>query len=124
MYFNIKDIEKIIVKMKCEFGDKFWDDFMRKEYALKTNECAKENLEKLETFLPIMESKLLLLKNFQKGNNYYNYPSRLCRTDIDSFWNSDKILNQCDNTILEQFKQYNIQDTLLHLSNKPCNDCQ
>ena len=124
MYLNIKEIEEILEKMRCDFGNKFWKDFMRKEYSLIQNSCSEEALEQLEVFIPIIQSKLLILKNFQKGTSYYNYPSRLCKTDIDYFWNCDKILSACDNKILEQFKQYGIEKNLLSISNIPCNDCK
>jgi hypothetical protein len=123
MYFNIKSIENIIEKMKCDLGNKIWDNFMRKEYSLNITECSQESLEELELFLPIMEAKLLLLKNFQKGNNYYSYPSRLCKTDIDSFWNAENILKDCDNSILDKFKEYGLEKNLLSTGDKPCNNC-
>lgn len=123
MYYNIKDIESIIEGMKCDFGDKIWKNYMRKEYALQIKECSKEELDELESFIPIMESKLLLLKNFKIRSNYYNYPSRICKTDVDNFWNADKILNDCDSLILEKFKQYNIQPSILNLYGDNCSTC-
>ena len=42
MYLNIKEIEEILEKMKCDFGNKFWKDFISKEYSLIQNSCSEE----------------------------------------------------------------------------------
>ena len=119
MYYNIKDIETIVGGMKCEFADKFWKSHLIKEYALQSKECFEDSLLELEYFIPIMEFKLLILKNMKTNCNPYLYPQRTEKTDVDTFWNADKILNECDNKILEKFKYYGIQKSILSLYGYP-----
>lgn len=123
MYYNIKDIEEIIAGMKCAFADAVWKDYMRREYALKTKPCVEQKREELEYFLPIIEYKLKLLNNFKKNQYYYDYPSYLCETDLDNFWNADCILNDCSEQILNRFKHYKIRKSILNLSGDNCSTC-
>jgi hypothetical protein len=119
MYFNIKDIEKILEGMQCDFADLVWKNHMIKEYSLQVKPCSKEEIEKLESFIPIIEFKLAILKNFKATSNYYSYPQRIQKTDVDTFWNADKILNECDSKILEKFKYYGITPSVLELTRNP-----
>lgn len=124
MYYNLKNIETIISGMKCEFATQIWNDFLRKEYALQTKDCVVKKKEELEYFLPIIEHKQKLLNNFKKNKYYYDYPSMLCETDLDSFWNADCVLKDCTDQILNKFKHYAKSVSVLNLSGDYCNTCK
>jgi hypothetical protein len=124
MYYNLKDIETIVDSMKCEYADLVYKDLMRKEYALKTKPCSQEALTELQYFIPVMEYKQAVLKNFQQGSNYYSYPQRLFKTDLDTFWNQDDILSDCSIKTLEKFKHRKRQKSVLNLSqSNNCENC-
>lgn len=83
-----------------------------KNIVFKLNPVLKKKLEKLESFIPIIEFKLAILK-ILKQLLIITVIQRNTKTDVDTFWNADKILNECDSTFLRSLKYYGITPSVL-----------
>lgn len=91
---RISQYNHILNKVHCRLADKIYKNFIFDKYKVGCKESVNFNS------VSVLENKVTILKEHETFKNL----QRLRKSDIDSFWEEDKILESCDVKFLERYK--------------------